>query len=592
MKNKFHALTFKTKMFITFGSAFFLMVTIVGLVSFLFYVHDMRKQTNSLSNELSTQFSQTIDLYFEDVNRLSLSIFADSYIQNMLWNYSYDNEMNDVEAKANLYPIIFNQVYPNSQVEGVTLYSASGSKFEYRKSRGLVISHNQKREEWMDELNEQANNDFILLPTHDEMLSNKEPEPVVSLVRNIYQIPRGQQIGFIKIDIHTAVFDKLLQIEDVDIMDEYRNVFIIDSDNKVVLDDKGEREGTIIDIDIPDESNDLLLEWKNHFYLFANNISSFTKWNTVILIDNAVMVSERNRVLVVIAIAGIIVMFIIAIISYSLSHNISRPLILLRERMERVEKGDLTDRMELTNNQELDVLIRVYNNMLDSINKLIVEVYESSIAEKNAKISALQSQINPHFLYNTLNVMKSASRVKGVEEVAVIAEALADLFKYTTKDLEAKVPLENELGHINNYIKIQQYRFAGRFKNVVVLDKEAKHALIPKLLVQPIVENAIIHGLEYRRKDGVINIHVLRNGNLLIIKVKDNGTGISPANLAGLKKSIQNSILNPQGKGVGLVNVVQRIKLLYGYQYGIEFESNHLGTIVTLTLPFETNDKL
>jgi sensor histidine kinase YesM len=225
-------------------------------------------------------------------------------------------------------------------------------------------------------------------------------------------------------------------------------------------------------------------------------------------------------------------------------------------------------------------------------------VYESKLAEKNSKISALQSQINPHFLYNTLNIMKSISRIKGVEEVAEISESLADLFKYSMKHLKKPVPLKDELEHVENYMRIQQYRFGERFSLTSEVADNLLQASVPKLTVQPIIENAVNHGLSNVKVGGLIDLKVKlttqknkkKLEDILIITVTDNGQGMNEETLTKLQGKLRSSKStrydDDQG-GIGLVNIQQRIQLLHGPNYGLKIDSVlDEGTTVMLELPF------
>ncbi|UOQ50370.1 sensor histidine kinase [Gracilibacillus caseinilyticus] len=591
MKSPMHSITFKTKIFLAFASAFIVVILIIGTAIFLFNVDNMKKNTHSLSNILSTQFSKTIDLYFEDIDRVSLAIFTDPYVQDMLEHYDKEEITNDIDNRKDLYPKIFNQIYPNEDIEGVTIYTTDKTAFTYQEGSGMELQYREHDPQWTAQLDRLAKDAFMLLPTKKVSIS-KEEKQVVSFVRHIYGIPKRNKIGSLKIDINVNVFDKLLELDKLEELGEYLHVFVLTEENQVIYDQEREEIGETLNIDLPDTANELAqnwtLTWNDRSYLSTSNSSSFTGWQSVLLVDNHFIISERNQILLFMVGSGLITILIIAIISYSLSYSLSKPLTLLRKKMERVESGDLADRMDLTNNEELNVLIRVYNSMLDSINKLITEVYQSSIAEKNAKISTLQSQINPHFLYNTLNVMKSSSRVKGVEEVAVLAESLADLFKYTMVGLNKKVMVAEEIEHIHNYIRIQQYRFVGRFDKEISISEEAKYAFIPKLLIQPIVENAVIHGLKHTKKNGVITIRIYKETDVLHIEVTDNGQGMDVRTLTQLQKRIQNKKMDSDATSVGLINVAQRIRLLYGYRYRLEIASEKdRGTHMVIKIPFE-----
>ncbi|GAB2572599.1 sensor histidine kinase [Gracilibacillus alcaliphilus] len=586
MKNSFRALSIKSKIFITFASVYIIVITVIGTLIYFMNINQMKDNAQEMSIVLSAQMTQTIDLYFRDIERMAISIFTDTDVQEALVNYKNSTQVaSDVVIRNQLYGNIFNQSYPREDVEGVTLYTPAGVNFSYYKSDGTRIGYEPAEEIWMKEIGE--SNDFLLLPTHREIMPNGNEKLVISFIRNIYEIPVRDRIGTLKIDINVDVFKELLEIENVDVLEEHLRVLILTDEGHVVYDDKQALTGEKLR-QLPmtaDKSG--TLEWEETAYLFADDQSEFTGWHALTLINNDFVVHERNQVILFIGISGAAAILIIAGISYLLSHNITKPFVNMMRNMKRVEQGDLAERMELSSNEEVNVSIRVYNSMLDSIHKLITEVYESSITEKNAKISALQSQINPHFLYNTLNIMKSISRVKGVEEVAEISESLADLFKYTMRGLGQHVYLEEEMVHIHNYIRIQQYRFRDRFIVSEYITDEVKKVFIPKLLLQPIIENAVNHGLGGKKREGIIEIYAYKEGDYLFVRIADNGQGMSEMKLEQLQQQLKKNIVEAEG-GVGLHNIAQRLRLVYGHRANLSIYSEEgVGTTVEMYLPLE-----
>ncbi|MGJ9383530.1 cache domain-containing sensor histidine kinase [Salipaludibacillus sp. CF4.18] len=591
----------KMKLFITITIVNVIIISIIAIAIYISNVNEMKKQAESLSNILSTQFSRTIDLYFQDIERLSLAIFTDPYLQeSLLVETKIGTAYEAYLIKNSVYNLLFNHVYPRKDIERITIYTNENIAYEYVKQGNVDIIYLLEEQKWKKELDSLEKSEFMLLPTTETTLANGEKRKVVSLVRNIYNIPQRQKIGSMKIDINIDAFTNLLEFEDVNELEEYMQLLIMNQDQNVIFDYDEELTGAKIDgferSIFLNQSDGGELVWKEDQYLYTYNKSPQTGWDTIILIDDDFIIYERNQILLFIFSTGLIAIVLIALVSYFLSYQIAKPLRELTLKMEGVEQGDLTERMNFTGNKEMDIVTRVYNNMLESINRLIREVYESKITEKNAKISALQSQINPHFLYNTLNVMKAISRVKQVEEVAEISESLSDLFKYTMKDLDKPVPLKEELDHINNYINIQKHRFMDRFILVSDVQEGAEETFLPKLSIQPIIENAINHGLADKKMGGIVELNVLRDRNTVLIQVKDNGNGIEPEKLKQIENRLSYS--NPieteaPHMGVGLINIQQRIRLMYGPTFGLEIRSEvGSGTITTLKIPYNSENDL
>ena len=233
----------------------------------------------------------------------------------------------------------------------------------------------------------------------------------------------------------------------------------------------------------------------------------------------------------------------------------------------------------------------------------------AQIFNKQTELTALQSQINPHFLYNTLECIRGQALMDDNLEIARMVEALGAFFRYSISRKGNLVTLKDELDNIDNYMLIQKYRFGNRFSMEVIIDEEDEEAyncLIPRLIIQPIVENAIFHGLEERLEGGRVTIEVIVTEKTLIITVSDNGKGIDREQLEKLNAKIRSRDTNPEdgeardqrNTGIALPNIHKRIQLLFGEEYGVDIYSTPgQGTDVEVTIPvnyghdWETEDE-
>lgn len=217
------------------------------------------------------------------------------------------------------------------------------------------------------------------------------------------------------------------------------------------------------------------------------------------------------------------------------------------------------------------------------------------LSNRQAQYLALQNQINPHFLYNTLEAIRGDALSAGMRDIASITEALATFFRYTISNMDNLVSLEEELSNAENYFAIQNYRFGDRIRMQVTIEPGSESAvdfMIPKLTLQPIIENAIIHGLEAQVGPGTVSVGIASDGGRLAIEVKDDGVGMSEEVLEGVGRrlvfpeALTNREEKPRNGGIALVNVNNRIKLLFGEQYGLRVSSiKGMGTTVEIQLP-------
>lgn len=235
-------------------------------------------------------------------------------------------------------------------------------------------------------------------------------------------------------------------------------------------------------------------------------------------------------------------------------------------------------------------------DLLSSVDKLKNQRLDFADAQKQAEYLALQNQINPHFLYNTLEALRGDTLYEGLTSVAAVIEALATFFRYMITDTGNLTSLENEIEHAKNYFLIQKYRFENKIDMKILLpENETKplNYMIPKLTLQPIIENSIFHGLEKKSGIGCITIEIDTTSNFLFINISDTGVGIKPEILHQINQSFDESTAENTGdsfkgahQSIALKNVSRRIKLLFGYEYGLHVYSTlNLGTDVRIILP-------
>lgn len=221
----------------------------------------------------------------------------------------------------------------------------------------------------------------------------------------------------------------------------------------------------------------------------------------------------------------------------------------------------------------------------------------TALADKQAEVTALQSQINPHFLYNTLDSIRGQALIDGSMVIADMAEALSVIFRYSISRTGSLVPIREEIRCIEKYMMIQQFRFSGKFSFQRELDESLLGCLIPRLTLQPIVENAIFHGLEAREEGGIVTVRLERCGDYLVIRVSDNGVGISESQLLKINENLRVSTLSVEpsvgkrGSGIALSNISRRIRLTFGEPYGITVLSfPNMGTDVEISIPLVYTD--
>ncbi|WP_245864698.1 cache domain-containing sensor histidine kinase [Paenibacillus donghaensis] len=342
-------------------------------------------------------------------------------------------------------------------------------------------------------------------------------------------------------------------------------------------------------------SKDQTVSFQGREYVQVKLRSDKTNWTLLVLTPLSYVTKGLSVLRTVLLVSGGIGTLLFLIMSFVLSTMITRPIIHLIRAMRKSRLGVLTPNQESVSTMELRELNYTYNGMIANMNDLIRVVYEKEMLQSRTELKALQAQINPHFLFNTLEAFNWSLEEKGEEELAGLVIVMSRLFRYIigNSNSDEWVTLGEEMEQVKHYLKIMEMRMGDRLSWIIKLEPEGAAVPVPKLLVQPIVENAILHGVESQVGSGTVSVTVApstREG-WTQITVQDNGPGMEADTLRSLYSALAGGpSISAKGTGIGLVNVQRRLKLYYEAQgtkmEGLSIESKlSEGTIVTFEIP-------
>ncbi|MGH4124660.1 MAG: cache domain-containing sensor histidine kinase [Clostridium sp.] len=315
-------------------------------------------------------------------------------------------------------------------------------------------------------------------------------------------------------------------------------------------------------------------------------------WKLVVGISGNVLFKDLRKVAKFSIILCIATLPICLLLINYLHSTIIRPLNLLIKRMKEIENGNMGVIIESNRKDEFGFVFRTFNKMSENIKNLIDTVYKEQLVMKQSEINALQAQINPHFLYNTLESINWKAKIHGDDEVSEMISAFSYIIEANlNRSNEKFIPVYKEIEYIQSYKFLIQKRFGKKIEFNLNIDEDTLNNRLPKLLIQPIIENTIYHGLEMKKGGGTVDITIKKENNQLIITVVDDGLGIEKSKLLALiedmsddKFSESENILD--NSKIGIINVHRRIRLLYGKEYGVKIESKEgMWTIVTIKVP-------
>ncbi|EMS70661.1 sensor histidine kinase [Ruminiclostridium cellobioparum] len=366
--------------------------------------------------------------------------------------------------------------------------------------------------------------------------------------------------------------------------------YVIDNNRNINICSDSSALGKNINDIIPAFSSvDLLNEKYGSFNSSINNEAYFIAHKKIESIGWSIInISPRNKLYGIldtfkaVMYMGFFIFFIIGILmSLFLSENIAYPIRRLAKSMNNVQNGNFDNTLDYKRNDEFSYLVDTYNLMIRKIKELIDKLYVSELNKKEAELKSLQAQINPHFLYNTLDSVNWLAIRNNVPDISKMVTSLSDFFRYSLSKGRNIISIADELNQVNSYLSIQQIRFKDKLDFSFDISHEVRNYLTIKLILQPIVENSIIHGIEKTGLKGNIIIKADKKEDLIVISVIDNGAGADIEELNALLEETTRP-----SKSYGIKNVNDRIKHTFGPDYGIQFIKNEgPGLTVTITFP-------
>ncbi|WP_397364586.1 sensor histidine kinase [Paenibacillus sp.] len=581
MRNGFHSINHR--LFLLF---LFCMSGILLIVSLLYYNRTTEQYHEKLSDLSQKNVAQTAGLFsllYEGYDSLSKSITNNFEMIRLL------NEKTDEPAVAyineqsitNIIGAIF---YSRDDLVGIHVITNRGKIYNYGNSMNVLDSE-YPREDWYRQLHDSSGKLVWLGVYAHSLIDLNEDSPVFAFGRQIYDLNEHKPIGIVLYEVNPGpVLDALDNLK----LGEHSEVYLINQQGQVVS-SLTEPAPVLPDLPKLDAANNSVVEQTGSGITVASRLP-FSDWSVVSVTPrqdlNVELVETKRYLLIVIS----ILIIVSAVVASLVSRTFSKPLKQLIREMKQVEIGNFRGMVNVSSYQEINILVASFNRMVSRIEELIERVKISSVSEKNAELQALQSQVNPHFLYNTLDMIYWMLDEKENDRLGELVLSLSSMFRYSSEWKDgASVTLREELEQIHHYLTIILIRLEGRLRVETPVDERWLDIRLPKMTLQPIIENAVKYGLESLKRQGVLKLYTQEVGGVLKIVVEDNGNGIDAERLAWLKQSInrQTSKESDTGSsGIGLQNLHRRLQHMFGERYGLEIDSiPDKGTQVAVLLP-------
>lgn len=562
-------------------------VLIVTLVSLNYTRSSVYENSVMYTRTIIEQMNQNIDSYIEYMDNISSVICGSGDVQKFLFAEGDNSEYRD-RLKEQFSIILKGR----EDIRNIGILCAGGNAlindgFKF-VNQDLDITGQTWYQNAMNSYGESA-----VTSSHVQHVVRGERPWVITLSRGIRNFTEsGATEGVFFMDLNYSAISELC---DQNSFGEKGYVFILDADGNIVYHPQqqqlyNELQTENIEMIMNADSDTISTGYEASDRLYTISRSEKTGW-TVVGCMNAGELLRRSRQAQLLYILTAFALVIAALlVSRLVSRTITYPIQRLRDSMAKVQEGDFSEAdIEVSSENEVGSLTTSFNVMTHRIEELMEQNVHEQEEKRKSEMKALQSQINPHFLYNTLDSIIWMAEGKKNEEVVLMTASLARLLRQSISNEEERVSIGREVEYIRSYLTIQKMRYKDKLEYQIDVSPSITMIPIIKLVLQPIIENAIYHGLKYKESKGLLTVKGYEDGENVILEVADNGVGMDEETL---KHIFDRHKVNYHSNGVGVYNVQKRLQLYYGNDYGITYRSEKgAGTTATITIPKKQEER-
>jgi len=593
--------TVKRRLFFTFLIISIAPLAIVATVSFYYSYQDAAQKIESYSQQIIRQVEINTDAVVSDYETLLQTVVNEDVIQNDMKGAAGLDKLGQYRLDDEIKRMLNVKMMNNLAITGITV-ALLDNRYSMFVGNRMVPSIYVGTRLYGETLGRDGGG-FLWMPPHLNEVKGffQTGEKVLTLSVPIKDRWRGTNFGFAALAVRPNSFKPIMSASGAS---EQGQVYVLDESGSVIYSDEEAQWG--MPLDDPELIGALKKQTSDygHFnytvrggskYLLSFTRMKSTGWTIVNQIPYHYLMRSTWRILTfTIVIAGFFMLlsaYIAALVFNSIFSGIYR----LMRSMRSLEMGDFqATNMGKTGKDEIQQLTTSYDRMVDRLDDLINELYREKVVQQEMQIKALKAQINPHFLYNTLETISSLAKIHGVREISRMTTSLSHIFRYSITGDEDIVPLRDEIRSVEHYLSIIQARYGDRMSFRIDVPQPLLECKVLKLILQPLVENAVQHGIEPKPEPGRVSISAFRDGDKLRLVVADDGAGIAADRLAELNRLLESppdSSHSPGSGsgGIGLLNVKERLWLAYRERSSFRLSSAaNQGTTIELTLPIET----
>lgn len=561
-------------------------VATVTLVSMNFTRSTIFENSSLYTRTIIRQMNQNIDSYIDYMENIAYIVSSSEDVQEYLFGNG------DTGAARERILGQFETILDSrSDILNVGIIGTNGRMLINEGQESVNPDLDLSTQEWYTEPLK-TNASVSLTSSHVQHIISGQRPWVITLSRGIRDQSSGvEKAGVFFIDLNYSAISELCDQNNIG---NRGYAFILDAEGNIVYHPQqqqlyNELQTENISLILEADSDTVLTGKGKNERLYTLSRSEKTGWTTVDCVNVDELLKESNKAQSIYVLIAAALVIVALFLTRFIAGTITSPIQRLRDSMARVQEGDfdVPDVVETAEN-EIGSLTRSFNVMTRRIRELMDQNVRDQEAKRKSELKALQSQINPHFLYNTLDSIIWMAEGKKNEEVVLMTASLARLLRQSISNEDEVVPIAQEVEYARGYLTIQKMRYKDKMEFQIDVDPAILHINLIKLVLQPVIENAIYHGLKYKESKGLLIVKgFMKNGNA-VLQVIDNGVGMDEETLAHIYDRHK---VNYQSNGVGVYNVQKRLQLYYGSAYGITYESKvGVGTTATITIPGNQED--
>lgn len=539
---------------------------VLGFDMFYSAQRSMNEYAIQSGENMLASIGSNINNSFEQVSTMSKMIMFSDEIMDYL--------REDGETKYDVSYTAISKIYSItnqfSRVKSVFVFKKDGSYINIVDKDTMVNPEVLQDDAWREAIAEKAGG-YLIQINGNGLFGLQSGEPVITFLRMIYDPETQKEMGIIAVNYTTAFLENILQ----DLHLSNQELAMISTDGEFLC---GQRD--VLDTEFPEGQGNGEFSYMKNKNLVCSYVVPDTPIRLLFLQKISARTYYKEQTWIIIATGAALAILCFLIIRFYISVWITRPIEKLVAAMKQVEQGWLHRVSVVTHTAEIRNLKDSYNQMLIQVNKLIEELVEQEKVAQQAKLDVMLEQLNPHFLYNTLETIGYMSLESPREEIYEAVQSLGEFYRYFLNRGEDTVPLETEIAAVEAYLKIQKYRYGEILDEEYEIEPGCGECLVPKLILQPLVENSLYHGIRPKGEKGKIIIRASRQDALLVLTVYDTGIGMPPEKIEKLRQ--------PDGRGFGLRKTLERLKTIYGQEKTYEINSEEgVFCEIKLFVPFE-----